>query len=140
MSTHLRWLSVCTVCAAGLSFAAEVGDGADPNEVRDPFTYERSREGRGTVPATDRQLPHGIRLLAVLVPEEGEPIAVLRIPGNKTPTYVRQGELVAVSPGEATEDAAGEQASPFYLLVKSIREVGVEVAPRVSPDEVHLIQ
>ena len=130
----LGWMTMVTVCLgmyAGAEHKVVESDAEQKTEVRNPFAYQRSEQKRGLVPATGANMPHGIRLAGLLIPEEGDAIAVLRLPGDETPAYVREGDLLTIDT---------EAESPFYLLVKNISGTGVEVAPRIRPGEVHLIR
>lgn len=112
---------------------------------RNPFVYQSTTENDGLVPASSARLPHGIRLAAVLVRQDGTALAVLRLPGETVPLFVREGDLVSISP-KPTPERPGRtplreaEDSPFFLLVRSITPDGVEVAPRVRPSEIHLIR
>lgn len=118
--------------------------------MKNPFVYRATEDERGLVPADAGRLPHGIRLAAVLIPKAGEAVAVLRLPGEGTPVFVRENDLVSIDPRAADSTRAGATAgsatrasaetAPFYLLIKSITSTGVDVAPRVRPTEVHLIR
>ncbi len=117
--------------------------------AKNPFAYGATEDERGLVPADTGRLPHGIRLAAVLIPKEGEAVAVLRLPGEDTPVFVRENDLISIDPRQTTRKGHDSSAArrdndsehgPFYLLVKSITSTGVEVAPRVRPTEIHLIR
>jgi hypothetical protein len=165
MYTSTRWLALmlvaatfCAVCAGeeqptgtsndgtGQAEARSGTDAAPTRAAKNPFAYGTAEDERGLVPADTGRLPHGIRLAAVLIPREGEAVAVLRLPGEDTPVFVRENDLISIDPGADERKGGtaaargGTTAAPFYLLVKSITSTGVEVAPRVRPTEVHLIR
>lgn len=129
-------LLLCAVCLPA---------GEPPAPPRNPFVYQGTGEDDGLVPASSARLPHGIRLAAVLVRRDGGAIAVLRLPGEPVPLFVREGDLVSIAPKPTAHQAGGTAArtaedSPFFLLIHSVTPDGVEVAPRVRPTEVHLIR
>lgn len=131
------------------------GDGAAPATappagIRNPFAYSATEHDQGLIPVDTDRMPTGIRLAAVLLRDNGDALAALRLPGETAPVFVRVDDLISVnlqaptpaktaSPKTSTAIPAVERTT-VYLLVKSITATGVEVAPRVRPSEVHLIR
>jgi hypothetical protein len=102
------------------------------------------------VPATGRQLPHGIRLLGIAVHEDGTAFAVLRLPGpEKSTVFVEKDDVIRLDengnsatrlPGKGRKATPEKHKAPLYLLVQNVSSKGVEVSPQQSPSEVHLIR
>lgn len=125
---------------------------APPAGIRNPFAYSATEHDQGLIPVDTSRMPTGIRLAAVLIRNNGDALAALRLPGESAPVFVRVDDLISVNlqaPEPAKTKAASQRSSTIipmterttvYLLVKSITATGVEVAPRVRPSEVHLIR
>lgn len=116
--------------------------------IRNPFSYNATDNDQGLIPIGTGRLPQGMRLATVLIQDNGDALAALRLPGETAPVFVRVDDLISVDfqrDGAEKKDRAPSKAampdqSPVYLLIKSISATGVEVAPRVRPTEVHLIR
>ena len=118
-----------------------------PPALRNPFQLAVPEAGHGLVPATGRQLPHGIRLLATAITEAGAAIAVLQLPGaEKDLVFVEKDDVIRIedeasgTPPNAKAPGGTRKAAPLYLLVQNVSDKGVEVSPQQSPSEVHLIR
>jgi len=108
---------------------------------QNPFTFTTTAGEPSLVPVDAGRLPHRIELAAVLIPENGGAVAVLRLPGENAPVFVRENDLVSIVAPARPDGRRGEMPTEvFYLLIKSITSTGVEVAPRVRPDEIHLLR
>lgn len=119
--------------------------------IKNPFAYA-TPNGDELIPVSTGRLPTGIRLASVLIFDNGDAIAALRLPGEKAPVFVRVDDLISIDAGHETLNPKAEarpaaatpvmptHEPPLYLLIRSISATGVEVAPRVRPTELHLIR
>lgn len=141
----------CALAQAADDAAAPAAATAPPPAgIRNPFAYSATEHDQGLIPVDTDRMPTGIRLAAVLLRDNGDALAALRLPGETAPVFVRVDDLISVnlqaSTPAKTASAKTSTAIPMterttvYLLVKSITATGVEVAPRVRPSEVHLIR
>jgi len=112
-----------------------------------PFAIHRPADSSEEfVPASDDRIPHGIRVVAILVVKGREPLAVLSLPGSAHLHYVRKGELIQVDDQRPAgksriEDKQSDQrGSPVYLLVKSVDAKQVEIAPRTRPQDARILR
>jgi len=146
------------ITAPTTTAAPAVSSAVVPTGIKNPFAYNTSDNDQGLIPVSAGRLPPGIRLATVLILDNGDAIAALRLPGEDGPVFVRVDDLISVDfrqepaapkHGTRSKDGARSAAAltttatdqvPVYLLIKSITATGVEVAPRVRPTEVHLIR
>lgn len=128
----------------------------------DPFALRGTgTEEGGFVSVPPAALPAGIRVLGILTPGSGEAVGVLKLPGANTLHFVREGDVLQYEPvpvrrrvtpagGEQRtrdteprgarqfESAISSPANPVYLLIVSIGENQIEIAPRARPRETRI--
>lgn len=130
-------------CTVALAEQKPLHDEAPP--PGDPFAFRASgMEADGFVSVSSTALPPGIRIVAILMPRNGEAIGVLEIPGAKALHFVREGDVVQLesqpgaraAPRTAT-DSPGT-ATPTYLLIVSVSENQIEIAPRARPQDTRI--
>lgn len=134
--------------AAQSSAAANSSTTGISAQIKNPFTFNVTDNDQGLIPIGTGRLPQSMRLATVLILDNGDALAALRLPGETAPVFVRVNDLISVDfphQGTANKDSAlaattAPEQAPVYLLIKSISATGVEVAPRVRPTEVHLIR
>lgn len=116
---------------------APTGDAPEPERpFRDPFAMQGDADGDGYVNAGVAAIPSGIRVVAILSVEGKSSVGALSIPGVKGLHFVQEGEVIQLDP---TASAPGMPSSPqLYLLVKSITDNEIEIAPRAKPEDVRV--
>ncbi|GEM_PF-6188612 len=125
----------------------------------DPFQYRVPKGSGGFVPAPAVELPPGIRVLGILVMEDGQSLAALQIPGESEVAYVREdddlqirdgtvqnasaaqqmpGKPAGTQPSRPSGAAAAATGSILYLKISKITPEAVVVYPQHSPSNVHV--
>jgi hypothetical protein len=104
--------------------------------LRDPFAMRGEADGDGFVSAGVAAIPSGIRVVAILSVEGRSSVGALSIPGSKGLHFVQEGEVIQLdSTATSTETPTAAQ---LYLLVKSITDNEIEIAPRARPQDVRV--
>ena len=119
----------------------------------DPFVPRGSGEdpaasGDGPARTAAGELPEGFRILAISVPEKGEPTALVSMGEDEEPTLVRQGDQVRVPRGDPRARRRARAAAPapharftFYLYVKTIAPTYIEVYhSKARPDDTQILR
>lgn len=116
-----------------------------PSPPGDPFALRGAESGEsGFVSVAPASLPPGIRVVGILTPRQGGPVGVLDIPGAQSLHFVREKDVIQfeASDGARAASRAGASGSqsigPIYLLVVSISENQVEIAPKARPQETRI--
>lgn len=144
------FMILSTLCTSAQNTSDETNATPPATGIRNPFSYSAPDNDQGLIPVDAGRLPAGIRLAAVLIINNDDILAALRLPGETAAVFVRVNDLISVnfqneaptkkdSLRSSTAISVAERA-PVYLLIKSITATGVEVAPRIRPTEVHLIR
>ena len=123
-----------------------------PNQARQsktPSNQGDSLNPNNLISAT-MNLPSGIRVDGIIIPKNKSlnPIAALRVPGEDLPLFVKKNDLVSISPANMQQQSNSnswwnketKEQEPYYLLIKSISENGVEVAPKKQPAKTYLLR
>lgn len=112
-------------------------DSGPSNPLRDPFAMRGTgADGDAYIHAGLASIPPGIRVVAILSMEGKKNVGALSIPGSPHLHFVREGEVIQLDTAGAGPGAAS--ASQLYLLVKSITENEVEIAPQARPQDVRI--
>jgi hypothetical protein len=73
-----------------------------PAARRDPFVpADQQDESDGFVDAVDSEVPAGIRVRGIVRFAGHEPVAAIVVPGNPSPFFVREGEVVRIDTARA---------------------------------------
>ena len=137
---------VWAACASGMPVPEDVapppGDASaagatvEPERtLRDPFAM-RGGDDDGYVGAALSSIPAGIRVVSILSVEGKPSVGALSIPGAKALHFVREGEVIQLDVAGGT--AGMPSASQLYLLVNSITDNEIEIAPRARPHDVRV--
>lgn len=116
----------------------------------DPFVPRGAVEdpempGSGLTRTAAGELPADFRILAISIPERGEPTALVRMAKDDEPTLVRQGDQIRV-PRPAPRRGRAAEADPnarttFYLYVKTIAPTYIEVYhTKTRPDDTQILR
>lgn len=116
-----------------------------PAPPGDPFVLRGAESGEsGFVSAAPASMPRGIRVVGILKPRQGDPVGVLDIPGAGALHFVRKGDVVQFEPKDETRPVARPEVSApqasghIYLLIVSISESQIEIAPKARPQETRI--
>jgi hypothetical protein len=139
-----RWRRMAAALAVAWTQGAAGGEAMPPPEAavappgsappfRDPFAM-RGGSGEDEYVAADvGAIPQGIRVVAILSVEGKPSVGALSIPGAHGLHFVREGEVIQLDvAGKATGAPPTQQ---LYLLVKSISDEEIEIAPRARPQD-----
>ena len=125
-------------------------DGTPEVGLVDPFVPRGAAEdpempGSGLTRTAAGELPADFRILAISIPERGEPTALVRMAKDDEPTLVRQGDQIRV-PRPAPRRGRAAEADPnarttFYLYVKTIAPTYIEVYhTKTRPDDTQILR
>jgi hypothetical protein len=103
----------------------------------DPFAMKGAMDGDGFVSAGAAAIPVGIQIAGILAVANKPPVAALSLPGSKSLFFVREGDVIHVD-RSGPVPAKGAADAQIYLLVKSITNNQVEIAPRTRPHDVRI--
>ena len=117
----------------------------------DPFVPRGAVEdpempGSGLTRTAAGELPADFRILAISIPERGEPSALIRMGGKEEPTLVRQGDQIRVPRAAPRVRARAAEPDPnarttFYLYVKTIAPTYIEVYhTKTRPDDTQILR
>lgn len=110
---------------------------AEPERpFRDPFAMQGDVNGDGYVNAGVAAIPSGIRVVAILSVEGKASVGALSIPGFKGLHFVQEGDVIQLD--TAGTSPGMPSAAQLYLLVKSITDNEIEIAPRAKPEDVRV--
>ncbi len=128
-------------------------DGNPETGLVDPFVPRGAAEdpempGTGLTRTAAGELPADFRILAISIPETGEPTALIRMAKDEEPTLVRQGDQIRVPRGDPRGRGrvrAAEQTpnarTTFYLYVKTITPTYIEVYhTKTRPDDTQILR
>jgi hypothetical protein len=104
----------------------------------DPFSYQGSGSAE-YVSMPDARIPHGVRLLGVLLMEGGEPMAAIEVPGTEGALFVEEGSVVQVLPA-TSKTSDGSESEPLYIQINRITPDEVEVSPRTRPEDRRILR
>lgn len=97
--------------------------------LQDPFSMHP--QGRAEFMAvSEAALPPGIHVVGILALKNGHRIGVLKIPGEQDVHFVSEGERIQVQQTTSKD--------PLYLLICSITNDAIEIAPRTRPEDVRI--
>jgi hypothetical protein len=124
------------------SYAANAAQ--DPNDrlpVANPFQYRIPPEANGFVSAPQVTIPAGIKLLAIMVVENREPLAVLQVPGMVDVLYIEAGDIIGVeTPVKNSQRTTGTSSGRLatenglvYLKIEEITSQQVVLHPQENP-------
>ena len=127
-------------------------DGKPETGLVDPFvprgaTEDPEMPGSGLTRTAAGELPADFRILAISIPEKGEPTALVRMAKDEEPTLVREGDQIRV-PRADPRRARSRAATPdpnarttFYLYVKTITPTYIEVYhTKTRPDDTQILR
>jgi hypothetical protein len=132
----------------------------------DPFQYRVPEGSGGFVPSSGLELPPGIRVLGILVLDDGQSLAALQLPGENEPAYVRENDDLQVrggmvrgvstvrqsairpsgakapakSPARPVPPAAGAGGDVLYVKISKIAVDNVIVYPESNPTNLHVFR
>ena len=118
-------------------------DGTPEVGLVDPFVPRGAAEdpempGSGLTRTAAGELPADFRILAISIPEQGEPTALVRMGEKEEPTLVREGDQPRR--GRAAE-ADPNARTTFYLYVKTIAPTYIEVYhTKTRPDDTQILR
>ena len=93
-------------------------------------------DGEGYVTAKLESIPSGIQVAGILTAEGRPSVGALLIPGSKSLHFVQEGEIIQL---DSTASAPGTSfGSQVYLLVKTITDHQIEIAPQARPQDVRI--
>lgn len=125
-------------------------DGTPEVGLVDPFVPRGAAEdpempGSGLTRTAAGELPADFRILAISIPETGEPTALVRMGEKEEPTLVREGDQVrvprALPRGRARAAADPNARTTFYLYVKTIAPTYIEVYhTKTRPDDTQILR
>jgi hypothetical protein len=107
-----------------------------------PFRARIPYGDGGFVPASHVSIPAGIQVLAIMVVQDQEPLAVLEVPGMVDAFYVRAGDIIGVetkvitsrsrtaTQGQGLRTAKSEIV---YLKIEDVTAQQVELYPQQNP-------
>ena len=124
-------------------------DGKPETGLVDPFVPRGAAEdpdlpGTGLTRTAAGELPADFRILAISIPERGEPTALVRMDKDGEPTLVRQGDQIRVPRADPRRRAAKDDPTArttFYLYVKTITPTYIEVYhTKTRPDDTQILR
>lgn len=126
-------------------------DGNPETGLVDPFvprgaTEDPEMPGSGLTRTAAGELPADFRILAISIPEKGEPTALVRMAKDEEPTLVRQGDQIRVPRPNPRRRGRADAADPnarttFYLYVKTIAPTYIEVYhTKTRPDDTQILR
>ena len=143
---------------------------AEENEVEfDPFSYNQPAHAAEFIPYEEGTIPPGIEVAGIAVPQHGESVAALYVPGYQTLFYVRVGDIIAVSVPPKTTSPSNRNAKSrkkaqrtatlsntqtsaqrsaqknlseemLYIKVGKINAQQVELHPMTHPENVRILR
>lgn len=113
----------------------------------DPFQFrfrgaDGAAIGEGMIPVDSRSVSASIRVRALVRMDNQKPAALLQLRSGEPAVLVREGDLLYVPPDPATRPRPGGTGADdaLYLLVDSIQDDFVMVAPKKNPEAVMMLR
>jgi hypothetical protein len=107
-----------------------------------PFRARIPYGDGGFVPASHVSIPAGIQVLAIMVVQGQEPLAVLDVPGMMDAFYVRAGDIIGVESRAITnrsrtatqgQGLRTAESEIVYLKIEDVTAQQVELYPQQNP-------
>ncbi len=152
-------LAVCLFAACAVRAAIPLAD--PPQDLKnedgtpevglvDPFVPRGAAEdpdmpGTGLTRTAAGELPADFRILAISIPEQGKPSALVRMGEKEDPTLVHEGDQVReprpIPRGRARAEEDPNARYTFYLYVKTIAPTYIEVYhSKTRPDDTQILR